>query len=182
MNFLAGIETTAATLSFAIDRLGIDPRVDARLCAEIGDGVQNPYIDCFLQETMRYFPAIPFVVREAAADTTINNVPVAKGQKIILSIVGLHHNPSYWDEPTIFDCSRAEFMSNSYNRRAFLPYLAGARMCGGAKLANLELVEGLKAFIRAFAVSGSTDQIGFEYGLALRPKSWAAISFARRHV
>lgn len=182
MNFLAGIETTAATLSFAIDRLGIDRRVEARLFAEIGDGVQTPYIDCFLQETMRYFPAIPFVVREAAADTTINSVPVAKGQKIILSIVGLHHNASYWDEPTIFDCSRAEFMNNSYNRRAFLPYLAGARMCGGAKLANLELVEGLKAFIRAFAVSGSTDQIGFDYGLALRPKSWAAISFARRHV
>jgi cytochrome P450 len=182
MNFLAGIETAAATLSFAIDRLGIDPRVQARLRAEIGDGVQTPYVDCFLQETMRYFPAIPFVVREAAADTTIIDVPIGKGQKIILSIVGLHHNPSYWNEPEIFDCSRAEFINNSYNRRAFLPYLAGARMCGGAKLANLELAEGLKAFIRTFAVSGSTDQIGFDYGLALRPKSWAAISFARRHV
>jgi cytochrome P450 len=171
MNFLAGIETTAATLSFAIDRLGIDPRVEGRLRAEIADGGQNAYFDCFLQETMRYFPAIPFVVREAAAETTLNDMPVAKGEKIILSIVGLHHNPSYWNEPEIFDCSRAEFMNNSYNRRAFLPYLAGPRMCGGARLANLELAEGLKAFVREFAVSGSTDQIGFDYGLALRPKS-----------
>ena len=182
MNFLAGIETTAATLSFAIDRLGIDPRVEARLRAEIADGVQDTYFDCFLQETMRYFPAIPFVVRETAEATTLNDVAMAKGEKIILSIVGLHHNPSYWNEPEIFDCSRAEFMNTSYNRRAFLPFLAGPRMCGGARLANLELIEGLKAFVMAFAVSGSSDQIGFDYGLALRPKSWSATSFSRRQV
>ena len=180
MNFFAGIETTAATLSFAIDRLGVDPRVGERLHAEIETGVETAYLDCFIQETMRYFPAIPFVIRESVAETSVDNVPLAEGEKMILSIVGLHHNPSYWKEPELFDCSRREFLEKSYNRRAFLPFLAGPRMCGGAKLANLELAEGLKAFIRQFTVSGSTDAIGFDYGLALRPKSWAGITFFRR--
>ncbi len=38
MNFFAGIETTAATLCFAIDRLGIDPRVERRLYDEVVAG------------------------------------------------------------------------------------------------------------------------------------------------
>lgn len=181
MNFFAGIETTAATLSFAINRLGIDARVQQRLYDEIeGEAGANAYLGCFIQETMRYFPAIPFVIREAAADASLNNVSLAKGDKILLSIVGLHHNPLYWSEPEIFDCSRREFLDNSWNRRAFLPFLAGPRMCGGARLANLELTEGLKAFVRQFTVSGSGDEIGFDYGLALRPQTPPALSVSRR--
>ncbi len=180
MNFFAGIETTAATLSFAIDRLGVDPRVQQRLHHEVEAGVQNTYLECFIQETMRYFPAVPFVIREAAADLTLNDVRIAKGDKIILSIIGLHHNPSHWNEPEIFDCSRPEFIQRSYNRRAFLPFLAGPRMCGGAKLAGLELTEGLKAFIRQYAVSGSANEVGFKYALALRPKSSTETKILRR--
>jgi cytochrome P450 len=181
MNFFAGIETTAATLSFAIDRLGVDSRVQQRLYDEVDSGLQNTYINCFIQETMRYFPAIPFVLREAAAEIFLNDVRIAKGDKILLSIVGLHHNPSHWNEPEIFDCSRSEFLQRSYNRRAFLPFLAGPRMCGGANLASLELTEGLTAFVRQYTVSGSANEVGFDYGLALRPKTSRETRILRRH-
>jgi cytochrome P450 len=181
MNFFAGIETTAATLSFAIDRLGIDSRVQKRLHDEVEAASSETYLNCFLLETMRYFPAIPFVVRDVAADLVLNDISLQKGQTILLSIVGLHHNSMHWNEPEIFDCSRPEFLEDTYNRRAFLPFLAGQRMCGGAKLAKLELMEGLKAFVRHFIVSGPTEEIGFDYGLALRPKSWTEIKFSRRH-
>jgi cytochrome P450 len=179
MNFFAGIETTAATLSFAIDRLGIDERVQRRLQDEVGAG-ECPYIECFLNETLRYFPAIPFVVRQAAADTTIDGVTFRSGQLLTLSVVGVHHDPRYWKEPEIFDCSRAEFLSDSYDRRAFIPFLAGPRMCGGARLARMELSEGLKAFIRRFKVERDGDEITFDYGLALRPNSWDRVRIARR--
>jgi cytochrome P450 len=179
MNFFAGIETTAATLSFAIDRLGVDAKVQARLRTELHDGQSETYLSCFIQETMRYFPAIPFVVREVASDITIDDLHLANGQTVILSIVGLHHNPRYWIDPQIFDCSRSEFIGNAYDRRAFIPFLSGPRMCGGAKLAKLELDEGLKAFIRHFNISNQTDEIGFDYGLALRPRSRHAASITR---
>jgi cytochrome P450 len=178
MNFFAGIETTAATLSFAVDRLGVDKRVRERLIKEVNTD-NCPYLDCFLNETMRYFPAIPFVVRQVTADTMIDGTTFRVGQLVMLSIVGAHHDPRYWKYPEIFDCSRAEFLGNSYNRRAFIPFLAGPRMCGGAKLARMELSEGLKAFVRRFNVEREGDEINFDYGLALRPNSWERIKISK---
>jgi cytochrome P450 len=147
---------------------------------EAGLGDSEIYLNCFIQETMRYFPAIPFVVREVASDITIDDAPFTAGQTVLLSIVGLHHDAQHWSDPNIFDCSRPEFIANSYDRRAFIPFLSGPRMCGGAKLARLELVEGLKAFVRQFNVSGQTDEISFDYGLALRPRPRGAIKITRR--
>lgn len=179
MNFFAGIETTAATLSFAIDRLGVDARVQQRLLDEV-DANECPYIECFLNETLRYFPAIPFVVREVASDTAIDGVQFRSGQLLTLSVVGIHHDPRHWKEPEIFDCSRTEFLTGSYDRRAFIPFLAGPRMCGGARLARMELTEGLRALIRRFTVARDGDEIKFDYGLALRPNSWDRVRIARR--
>jgi cytochrome P450 len=180
MNFLAGIETTAATLSFAIDRLGIDPWVGARLFDEV-DANESPYIDCYLNETLRYFPAIPFVVRQAASDATVHGAAFASGQLVLLSIVGVHHDPRFWKEPEIFDCSRTEFLHSTYDRRAFIPFLGGPRSCGGARLARMELIEGLKAFIRRFQVEREGCEIEFDYGLALRPNSWARLGLSKRN-
>lgn len=53
-------------------------------------------------------------------------------------------------------------------------------MCGGATLARLELAEGLAAFIRAFDVERLSDEITFDYGLALRAASWDQVTIARR--
>lgn len=180
MNFFAGIETTAATLSFAIDRLAIDPRAERRLYDEILAQQDGAYLNCFVNETLRYFPTIPFVVRETASETMLRGILLPKGQPVLLSIVGLHHDPSNWNEPEIFDCSRGEFLHDTYDRRAFLPFLSGPRMCGGAKLAKLELIEGFKTFIRRFRVEGQTDEIGLDYGLALRPRWSTKLTISSR--
>jgi cytochrome P450 len=52
-------------------------------------------------------------------------------------------------------------------------------MCGGAKLARMELSEGLKAFVRRFNVEREGDEINFDYGLALRPNSWERIKISK---
>lgn len=179
MNFFAGVETTAATLCFAIDRLGIDRRVEQRLFDEV-DAAETPFIDCYLNETMRYFPPIPFVARQVVVDTQIAGTTYRAGQLLILSVVEVHHDKMFWNEPHIFNCSRAEFIRDSYDRRAFIPFLAGPRMCGGARLARMELTEGLKAFLRRFKVERQGDEIRFDYGLALRPHSWDKVQISRR--
>lgn len=179
MNFFGGIETVAATLGFAIDRLGINKRVQQLLLAEV-DAEECPHIDCYVNETLRYFPAIPFVVRQVAEDTAVGDTTFRAGQLLVLSIIGVHHDRRYWREPKIFDCARAEFLNNSYDRRAFLPFIAGPRTCGGARLARMEITEGLKAFIRRFAVERSGNEIKFDYGLALRPNAWEQVRISRR--
>jgi cytochrome P450 len=150
------------------------------LLQEIEADGDLPYLECYLNETMRYFPAIPFVIRQAGCDAAVGDVKFSAGELVLLSVVGVHHDPNYWKAPEIFDCSRAAFMDGSYDRRAFIPFLAGPRVCGGAKLARLELVEGLKAFIRRFRVERRGDEISFDYGLALRPNSWNLIDISER--
>jgi cytochrome P450 len=82
--------------------------------------------------------------------------------------------------PDHFDCARPEFVEDSYDRRAFIPFSSGIRSCGGAKLARLELSEGLKAFIDRFVVKRQGDEISFDYTMAMRPKSWERVTIARR--
>jgi cytochrome P450 len=182
MNFFAGIETSAATLSWCITCLAPDPRVQDRVYREaIGNEESMPYLECFINETMRYFPAIPFVIRQTVSAGTIGGVEVQPNSLVLLSVVGLHHHPKYWKEPQALDTARPEFLQNNYDRRAFVPFLTGPRMCGGARLARLEITEGLKTFLRLYEVRGGTDEFRFDYGLAMRPNSWDHIEITKRH-
>lgn len=179
MNFFAAIETTAATLCFAVDRLGLGASVQNRLHEEaLHEG--DVYLNCFIDETLRYFPTVPFVVREAVEDTRLGGTVLAKGHSFLISIVGLHHDVRKWAEPDVFDSSRKEFLTSTYDRRSFLPFLAGPRMCGGARLARLELREGLKAFVRTFETTNDSEAVGFDYGITLRPRSLGRMTFSRR--
>ena len=53
-------------------------------------------------------------------------------------------------------------------------------MCGGARLAKLELSEGLRAFVGLFSVERRSGEFAFDYGLAMRPNSWGSIAISRR--
>ncbi len=181
MNFFAGIETTAATLAWGIDRLGADQRAQDKIYRELcTEDNAHPLLESFINETMRYFPAIPFVIREIAADVAIGERRFSQGSLLLLSVVGVHHHREFWKEPHIFDSFRSEFIDNTHDPRALIPFLTGPRSCGGAKLARLEIMEGLKAFVRGFRVERNSDQVRFDYGLALRPATWRHLTIARR--
>ncbi len=181
MNFFAGIETSAATLSWCIACLAPDQRVQERVYREaIGNEEAMPYLECFINETMRYFPPIPFVIRQTAAACTVGGQELQRDSLVLLSVVGLHHHRDYWDDPHLLNTARPEFLQNSYDRRAFVPFLTGPRMCGGARLARLEITEGLKTFLRLYEVQGGTEEFGFDYGLAMRPNSWNHIQITKR--
>jgi cytochrome P450 len=180
MNFFAAVETTTATLGTAIDRLGVYRAAQERIAAEVSAGETSAQLTCFINETMRYYPPIPFMVRNVATDTEIEGLHLKPGNVIIISTIGIHHHPGYWKHPDRFDCERAEFVEDTYDRRAFIPFATGPRSCGGAKLARLELAEGLKAFIRRFLVTREGDEISFDYALAMRPRSWDSVSIAIR--
>ena len=181
MNFFAGIETTAATLCWAIDRLGADQRAQDKIYQTIvRENSGDQLLDSFINETMRYFPPIPFVIREVTSDVAVGDMKIPRGSLVLLSVIGVHHHPDFWHEPHIFDSFRTEFIDDTYDRRALIPFLAGPRICGGIKLAKLEVAEGLRAFIRDFKVERTSDQVTFDYGLALRPNSWQHLTIMRR--
>lgn len=181
MNFFAGVETTVTTALWVIDRLGANQPVQERIHAEVLSGeAQTQYTDCMINETMRYFPPIPFLTREVGADTVLDGQKLYAGQLIMVSIVGVHQNPAFWSDPRVFDASRKEFLDNSFDRRAFIPFLTGPRMCGGARLGRLEVREAVLAIVRQFAFSRADDVIRFDYALALRPAQGSSVGVSRR--
>jgi cytochrome P450 len=179
MNFFAGVETTTSALCWAIDRVGVNAAVQERICDAMRAGDPS-YLECFLDETLRYFPPIPFIVRRATKETTLGRREIAKGQLLMVSVVGVHRDPAFWEEPLAFNSARDAFLRRSYDRRAFIPFLTGPRTCGGARLARLELTEGFKAFLARHAVRTERPEIAFRYNLALRPAGWSSVSVRRR--
>jgi cytochrome P450 len=169
-NMFAGVETTTAALGWAIDRLGISPPVEDRIHAEVqATPDDTPYLSCFLMESLRAFPPIPFVVRRVAQQTDALGVPLAKGDLVLLSIIGLHRDAGDWTEPQIFHASRPEFLTNPAPPRSFVPFLTGPRVCGGRRLAEVEMLAALRLIVRRFQFETPARLTPFTYALAMRP-------------
>ncbi len=173
MNAFAGSETSATAILWAIDRLAALPQFQDDLAAadlESPEGEQR--LETFINETLRYFPPLPLLTRRLSTDFELGDKQLKQGQRILLSIVGLHHSTKYWKDPHLFDPERPEFARKTYNKLAFVPFFSGPRICGGMRLARMEIREALKLFLKRFRISRTDEVIDFEYGLILRPANY----------
>jgi cytochrome P450 len=161
----AASETTASTIMWIVDCLRrLHYRYDANRIINCSEE-----FDIFIQEVMRLYPSVPFVTRVCLNEVKIAGANFMKNEPILISIVGLHANQSYWSQPLQFQFPRKEFLENSLNRQAYCPFLAGPRVCGGVKLAMREIGLALKAIIDVGELSPSNGRVAFDYGLTMRP-------------
>ena len=181
MAMFAAVEEVSAAMAWLVDRFGVNERAQARLHAEaMQEGPEKPFIDGFINETLRYFPTIPLVARRAAKATEIHGRRIAEGQQIVISIVALHQNKRTWRDPQVFDSARSEFLNDDYDRNSFLTFLQGPRACGGMRLAQLQLKAAAVAMLRRFHFTNPAAAIAVQYILAVRPASDAGIIVQRR--
>lgn len=170
-NLFAGIETTVATLSWAVRLLGQNAALQDALRAEADLPADcRPLTRGFLWETMRCFPPIPFVVRQISSDYTGHGRHFAGGDQVLLSILGLHRHPAHWTDPNEFHAARAEFAEGRPTPPAFRPFLSGPRVCGGKRLAEIELLAALPVILRHWTIPATDADIAYDYALALRPR------------
>lgn len=158
---VAGHETTALALTWALWLIGNAPEVEARLLAEIaevvGDGpVEASHVDRLVyakqvvQEAMRLYPPAPLIPRIAAADVTIGGERVAVGTPVYVPVYAVHRHQMIWELPQAFDPERfAPERARALHRGAFLPFGAGPRICIGAAFALAEAVVILATLMRA---------------------------------
>lgn len=171
-NLFAGIETTVATLSWAVQLVGQNADLQDALRREADEPMQNRRLTRgFLWETMRCFPPIPFVVRELTDDYAGHGRTFRKGDQVILSIVGLHRDPAHWTDPNRFHAARAEFAEGQPTSVAFRPFLSGPRVCGGRRLAEMEMLVALPEILRRWRIVSASADVSYDYALALRPRS-----------
>lgn len=146
--FLAGHETSAALLGWALWLLASAPEWANRVAEEgntfwqeplFGQLSKMPATRSVIRETLRLYPPVPMFVREAKGAETFRNRPVPPKSQIVVSPWHLHRNDRYWSDPDAFDPSRWDGAAGRQAaREAYLPFSSGARVCPGAGFAMAE--------------------------------------------
>ncbi|WP_084523795.1 cytochrome P450 [Nocardia inohanensis] len=143
---VAGHETTATTLVWALYRLHRTPQALARLRSELAAAgasidplelAKLPYLDAVCQETLRLHPPVPLVLRRLTGDFTLRGATLVAGDTMGIAVQLLHSDPRVWSRPQDFEPGR--FLERRYGPFEFVPFGGGHRRCVGAALADLEL-------------------------------------------
>ncbi|GAA3877867.1 cytochrome P450 [Celeribacter arenosi] len=161
--FLAGHETSASALAWALWLLAADPDAQERVAAEgaqLGDAPAFSDLsklrftrDVF-RETLRLYPPVPMMVREASCPVRFRERDVPKGAQIVLSPWHLGRHERFWDDPDVFDPDRFGTENGKQCLRdAFIPFSSGPRVCTGAGFAMVEGPLLIAMIARAFRIS-----------------------------
>ncbi len=145
---LAGHETTAASLSWVINRLIANPEIAERARAELlsvtnGERIRAEhtsklrYLEAVINETMRLDPVIPNAGRELQASVTIAGRELPAGAVLAPCIYLTHRRPDLWPDPRKFNPDR--FLTGKVDPYAFFPFGGGIRRCIGAAFATYQM-------------------------------------------
>ncbi|MFJ3217199.1 cytochrome P450 [Kitasatospora sp. NPDC086801] len=180
---LAGHETTATSLAFALHLLAKHPeqRKLARQEAETvlagreptaADLEALPYITRVLKEAMRLYPAAALVGRRAVAQTVIDGYVIPAGAQVIISPLVTHRHPAHWPEPERFDPDRfLPEREKERHRYAWYPFGGGPRACIGQHFSMLESVLSLGVLLRDFEMEAVDQRVALAQGITLRAAS-----------
>lgn len=186
--YLAGHETTAMGLCWALITLAARPDLAARLAEELGSGelrqdgtidVDNlKFLDAFVSEVLRLYPPIWVFPRDAIDDDVLAGYSIERGTSLLLSPLVVHRDPDIWDNPLSFSPDR--FLTETIEKGAYFPFGFGMRQCVGKAMALMEMKVIIAAIIQHFDIQILPSSI-LSYGdalISLRPSSkiWLKVS------
>lgn len=187
---VAGHETTATSLSWAIHRLSVHGdvlrRVQDELRTAFGDGPVDPdrmrelpYLEAFCKEVMRIHPVIPGVGRLLMAPARIGGVDLPAGVLVGCSIYLTHMNPAIWPEPERFDPMR--FIEGKPTPYTYFPFGGGLRRCIGEAFALYEMRVVLAAVLQRLEPVAVAPKVRtVRRNITLTPSGGLPIRFRRR--
>ena len=157
---VAGHETVASALSWALHLLSLNQDVQHRLAAEavevlgqrdpeFADYAELKYAKAVFNEAMRLYPPAWVLTRNAVAADEIDGVEIAPGSLIVISPWVVHRDKTAWPDPTKFDPDRF-LTEDRIPSGAFIPFGLGNRMCIGRDFAMFEGVIALAMLARKF--------------------------------
>jgi cytochrome P450 len=136
---LAGHETTATSVAWAVERLVRHPEKLARLQAEIDElgAMGGEYMAAVVSETLRVRPVVPIVVRLLQEELEVGGYRLAAGTYVAPSIYLTNRNPRVYDDPRAFRPER--FLRDAPETFSWIPFGGGIRRCIGASFAQVEM-------------------------------------------
>jgi cytochrome P450 len=192
--FLAGHETSASALGWALYLLALYPEWQERL-AEEATAAFDPEKIYFstlsklrvarsvFREAMRLYPPVPMLVREAACPETFRGRSVKPGAQVILSPWHLHRHERLWENPDAFDPGRFDTPNGKQClRSAYIPFSVGPRVCPGSAFAMAEGQLLLAILVRAFRFECIEDRQPMPVAhLTVRSKDGIYLRLTPRH-
>lgn len=180
---LAGHETTANALAFALHLLAHHPEVQARVHAEVDDVVRGPLpqpsdLDrlptcrAVIAEALRLFPPSWAMGRQGVDDHHVGGKVIPAGDLVVLPQWVVHRDPRWWPEPDRFDPDRwSAGTTQGRPRWAYFPFGAGVRMCIGEGFAWTEGVLALAVIARSWRLRPVPERpLQLEPLITLRPR------------
>jgi cytochrome P450 len=180
--YLAGHETTASLLSWALYLLARHPQIQARVIAEVDARLSDEvpsleqlkglqYTLQVIQEVLRLYPPAWTIARNAVADDQVMGYQVPAGAMVLISPYFAHRLEAFWPEPLRFDPER--FSPQAVAARhpfAYFPFSLGPRICIGMQFSLHEARLVLAMLLRRFEMlSVGGDEVGARAQGTLRP-------------
>jgi cytochrome P450 len=191
--YLAGHETTALTLAWSWYLLSQNPNVENRLVSEWQDVLAGatptadqlhrlPYTAAVIAESMRLYPPVYVIGREATDDLELGGYRVKRGYTVLMSQWVSHRDPRYFPEPEEF---RPERWENGLAKRipkfAYYPFGGGQRLCVGNSFALMEAAIILAAVGQRYRFTLDPDAvIGIKPQITLLPANGIPATLERR--
>lgn len=163
---VAGHETTATALSWALYWVHKLPEVKQKLLAEL-DALDSdadaltisrlPYLTAVCNETLRIYP-VAFIafLRFAKSPIEVMGHRFAEEKMLAPTIYLTHHREDLYPEPKQFKPER--FLERQYSPYEFLPFGGGNRRCIGYALALLEMKLVLAKILTKWDLSLTSDR------------------------
>ncbi len=193
---LAGHETTANALSFALWLLAQHPEIQDALAAEAATVLQGrtpaaaDYAKLVLAEqvfaeALRLYPPVWVTARTAAERYVYRGFTVEPGTMLVAPQFAVQRDPRFWDRPEAFDPSRFSAAGKAGRPKfAYFPFGAGSRQCIGEGLAWMEgvlILAGMMQDWRVSPVPGAPRHIAISPSVSLRPRGKVPLKVERRH-
>jgi len=191
--YLAGHETTALTVTWTWYLLSQHRRVEEKLVSEwqhVLAGVtptarhlpRLPYTAAVIAESMRLFPPVYVIGREATSDLELGGYHVKRGYTVLMSQWVNHRDPRYFPEPEEFRPERwIDGLAKRLPKFAYYPFGGGQRICVGNSFALMEAAIILAAVGQEYRFTIDPEAvIGIKPQITLLPANPIRVTLQRR--
>jgi cytochrome P450 len=185
---LAGHETTATALSWALYDLGLHPAEMEKLRhelaplgpeADIGAIVKAPYLSAVCNETLRLHTLLPEVARVLISPLEVCGYTLPTGVWVGVSIMAIHHDPGLYPEPDKYRPAR--FIDRIYSPFEFLPFGGGHRRCLGSGLSDYEMRIALAQIVMRWEFEPTATESEIRHDIAMGPKHGVRLRINSRY-
>jgi cytochrome P450 len=203
--FLAGHETSASALTWAVYLVAQSPDIQSRMFDEISaldaslessaalEGKSNSGLDAthikqleltwnVFRETLRLFPPVGFIARQSSQACPMRDKTIEKGASVVISPWLIQRHKTLWQDPDAFNPDRyQDDQSRESLRNAYLPFGMGPRVCIGAAFALQEAVLILSSLVREYQLRAVPGHVPQPVGrLTIRSANGVRLTLHRR--